>query len=88
VKAEHSSLWIVTRGSVEVAESGQVLGTLETSGIFGDSVAFGRCDQQPFSVTPIKKHIFVFLDIFIILMIFLYIFNFFCKSHMVIWILL
>lgn len=54
VKAEHSSLWIVTRGSVEVAESGQVLGTLETSGIFGDSVAFGRCDQQPFSVKVLQ----------------------------------
>mgnify|MGYP002803526794 CR=1 FL=1 len=50
VKAEHSSLWIVTRGSVEVAESGQLLALLETGAIFGDSVAFGRCDQQPFSV--------------------------------------
>ena len=77
MKAEHSSLWIVTRGSVEVAESGQVLGTLETSGIFGDSVAFGRCDQQPFSVTPIKN-IFLFFgyiyysdDIFVYFQFFL-----------------
>lgn len=55
VKADHSSLWIVTRGSVEVAESGQVLGSLETSGIFGDAVAFGRCDQQPFSVKVLQS---------------------------------
>eukprot|EP00438_Fugacium_kawagutii_P008859 Skav208559 [mRNA] locus=scaffold1216:751873:758401:+ [translate_table: standard] len=50
VKADHSSLWIVTRGSVEVTESGQLLSVLEAGGIFGEAVAFGRCDQQPFSV--------------------------------------
>lgn len=41
----------MTRGSVEVAESGQLLALLETGATFGDSVAFGRCDQQPFSDT-------------------------------------
>ena len=56
MKAEHSSLWIVTRGSVEVAESGQLLATLETGATFGDSVAFGRCDQQPFSDTRLGVH--------------------------------
>ncbi|CAK9053154.1 Cyclic nucleotide-binding domain-containing protein [Durusdinium trenchii] len=50
VKSENSGLWILTRGSVEVVESGRVLGTLEAGSIFGDAVAFGRCDQQPFSI--------------------------------------
>ena len=53
-KSEQSSLWIVTRGSVELSESGQVLCMVETGGIFGDSVALGRCDQQPFSVKAVS----------------------------------
>lgn len=46
-KAEHSSLWIVTRGSVEVAESGQLLALLETGATFGDSVALDVVTSNP-----------------------------------------
>ncbi|CAJ1375136.1 unnamed protein product [Effrenium voratum] len=50
-KSENSGLWLVTRGSVEVLESSQVLCTLEGGqGIFGDSVVFGKSERQPFTL--------------------------------------
>eukprot|EP00440_Ansanella_granifera_P053401 gb/GFBE01057887.1/.p1 GENE.gb/GFBE01057887.1/~~gb/GFBE01057887.1/.p1 ORF type:complete len:1246 (+),score=297.86 gb/GFBE01057887.1/:1-3738(+) len=51
--AEHSGdcLWVLTLGTVRVTESQEELGILEPGTVFGDSVAFWRCDQQPFTVT-------------------------------------
>ena len=49
-----SNLWILTRGSVEVVESGQTLCTLENGSVFGDSVAFSRCDRQPFTIRVLQ----------------------------------
>ena len=52
--AELSNLWILTRGAVEVIESGQSLCTLENGSVFGDSVAFNRCDRQPFTIKVLQ----------------------------------
>lgn len=49
-----SNLWILTRGAVEVIESGQSLCTLENGSVFGDSVAFSRCDRQPFTIKVLQ----------------------------------
>ena len=52
--ADLSNLWILTRGAVEVIESGQTLCTLENGSVFGDSVAFNRCDRQPFTIRVLQ----------------------------------
>lgn len=54
LSTELSNLWILTRGAVEVIESGQTLCTLENGSVFGDSVAFSRCDRQPFTIKVLQ----------------------------------
>lgn len=48
---DEKELWAVHKGSVTVEESGEELGFLQAGSVFGDSVAFGRTECQPFTIS-------------------------------------
>lgn len=43
-------LWVIESGTVTVEESGQVMGKLKGGNVFGEAVAFGLTEEQPFTV--------------------------------------